>query len=145
MDINDRRNVLPGVLTKCRNSGPYTDQNGTEQLSRVIFHTFSLIERALRPYSSELSESIRTPQRWQHSTGPKTEEGKAVSSQNARTHGCTSAQLTLPNEDPAEWEALKAAWLPDYSPECDTIRSADPKSARFNRCLSPTNFHTFAN
>jgi hypothetical protein len=61
-------------------------------------------------------------QPWQHSTGPKTEEGKAISSQNARTHGCTSTQLLLPHEDPAEWEALQAAWLRDYSPDCDTFR-----------------------
>ena len=55
-------------------------------------------------------------QPWQHSTGPKSEEGKAISSQNARTHGCTSTQLLLPHEDPAEWEALQTAWLRDYSP-----------------------------
>src|SRR3954470_6849655 len=59
---------------------------------------------------------------WQHATGPKTDEGKAISSQNARTHGCTSTQLILPNEDPAEWEALQAAWIRDYSPDCDTFR-----------------------
>src|SRR5438270_12553739 len=61
-------------------------------------------------------------QPWQHSTGPVTDEGKAISSQNARTHGCTSTQLLLPHEDPAEWEALQTAWLRDYSPDCDTFR-----------------------
>jgi hypothetical protein len=69
-------------------------------------------------------KDVRRPDHepWQHSTGPKTDEGKAISSQNARTHGCTSTQLILPNEDPAEWEALKTAWLRDYSPDCDTFR-----------------------
>ena len=33
------------------------------------------------------------------STGPSTEEGKARSSQNARTHGLTAARLVIAPED----------------------------------------------
>jgi hypothetical protein len=76
------------------------------------------------PRKRKAAENDARPDRepWQHATGPRTEEGKGVSSQNARTHGCTSTQLILPNEDPVEWEALKTAWLRDYSPDCDTFR-----------------------
>ncbi len=51
------------------------------------------------------------------STGPRTKEGKRRSSQNARTHGCTSRKLILPGESPAEYELLRADWMADYRPE----------------------------
>ena len=38
------------------------------------------------------------------STGPKTEEGKAVSSQNARTHGFTATTVVLSTEDKVLYE-----------------------------------------
>ena len=37
------------------------------------------------------AESIRKWKPWEKSTGPKTEEGKTVSSQNAHKHGMRSA------------------------------------------------------
>jgi hypothetical protein len=49
------------------------------------------------------------------STGPRTPEGKQISSQNATKHGCCSQRLLLPDEDPEEWEALKAGWLQEYN------------------------------
>jgi hypothetical protein len=42
------------------------------------------------------------------STGPRTVEGKARSSQNARTHGLTAAQLVITAEDREEFEELHA-------------------------------------
>jgi hypothetical protein len=47
-------------------------------------------------------------------TGPRTREGKQKSSQNSTKHGCCSKRLLLPEEDPDEWEALKAGWLQSY-------------------------------
>jgi hypothetical protein len=47
-------------------------------------------------------------------TGPRTREGKQKSSQNSTKHGCCSKRLLLPDEDPEEWEALKAGWLQSY-------------------------------
>ncbi|MGC2658294.1 MAG: hypothetical protein WA324_10100 [Bryobacteraceae bacterium] len=51
------------------------------------------------------------------STGPRTPEGKAVSSQNATKHGCRSKTLILRHEDPAEYEALHKNWSDHYQPE----------------------------
>jgi hypothetical protein len=42
----------------------------------------------------------------QHSTGPKTEEGKSVSSMNALKHGLTAQTTLLPDEDPQFYSAL---------------------------------------
>ena len=39
------------------------------------------------------AELIRTWRPWDHSTGPKTPEGKAIASKNARLHGIYDAGL----------------------------------------------------
>jgi len=53
----------------------------------------------------------------QHSTGPRTVEGKSASSQNAFKHGLYSKELVVPGiEDPAELEALKADLRRDHQP-----------------------------
>jgi len=54
------------------------------------------------------------------STGPRTPEGKARSSQNARTHGCTSRKLLLPEESAEEYAALRGDWLADFAPAAPT-------------------------
>jgi hypothetical protein len=54
------------------------------------------------------------------STGPRTPEGKARSSQNARTHGCTSRTLILPGERQEDYDRLVADWLHDYAPQVAT-------------------------
>ena len=54
------------------------------------------------------------------STGPRTPEGKARSSQNARTHGCTSRTLILPGERQEDYDLLVADWLHDYAPQVAT-------------------------
>jgi hypothetical protein len=48
-------------------------------------------------------------------TGPRTREGKQKSSRNSTKHGCCSKRLLLPDEDPEEFEALKAGWLQSYN------------------------------
>ncbi len=50
------------------------------------------------------------------SRGPKTEAGKAVSSQNALHHGITAAQIVIRGEDPAEFEELLADLVTTYGP-----------------------------
>jgi len=51
------------------------------------------------------------------STGPRTEEGKARSSQNARKHELTAAQLIIAAEDREEFEDFHAQLQTDIRPE----------------------------
>jgi hypothetical protein len=51
------------------------------------------------------------------STGPQTDEGKARSSQNARTHGLTAAQLVIAAEDREEFDELHAELKADIRPQ----------------------------
>jgi hypothetical protein len=52
----------------------------------------------------------------QHSTGPKTTEGKAASSENSFKHGLYSSQLVIPGEDPAALDALKTDLRAEHQP-----------------------------
>src|SRR5262249_50906453 len=54
-----------------------------------------------------------------HSCGPKTDLGRSIASRNATRHGLCSTQVVLPNEDPAEFQALRDAWF-------EHDRPADP-------------------
>jgi hypothetical protein len=46
-----------------------------------------------------------------HSTGPRTESGKAISRFNALRHGLTSEHLIIPGEDIDDFHALHSlAW-----------------------------------
>jgi len=64
----------------------------------------------------------------QHSTGPRSDEGKARSSRNALKTGIDSESLILPGEDPAELEALRAEYYALHQPvtpeERDTVDAA---------------------
>jgi hypothetical protein len=51
------------------------------------------------------------------STGPKTPEGKARSSGNARTHGLTAKDLVIGPEDREEFDELLAGLQTDISPQ----------------------------
>ena len=53
----------------------------------------------------------------QHSTGPRTPEGKTNSAQNALRHGFRSRTVLLPGDDPAEYEALLAELTAHFTPE----------------------------
>jgi hypothetical protein len=50
------------------------------------------------------------------STGPRTPEGKAISSQNATKHGCRSKTIILPHENPAEYQTIHNGWWDKYQP-----------------------------
>ncbi len=52
----------------------------------------------------------------QHSTGPKSAIGKLRSSQNSFQHGLYSKQLILPDEDPAEFDHLRATLRSEHQP-----------------------------
>jgi len=52
----------------------------------------------------------------QFSTGPRTPEGKAISSRNALRYGIYSTIRLLPGEDEAELDALTQSMLADHNP-----------------------------
>ena len=52
----------------------------------------------------------------QKSTGPKTDEGKAVVSQNAVKHGLFAAEAVIPGENPADYEAYRDQYLAELAP-----------------------------
>jgi hypothetical protein len=53
----------------------------------------------------------------QLSTGPKSPEGKAAVAQNRATHGLAGRDFfLLPDEDPAEFEALSASYSEEHQP-----------------------------
>jgi len=56
----------------------------------------------------------------QLSTGPRTEQGKAVVSLNALTHGLRSRHVVLPNEDPAGFQQLCDNLTAEWQPETPT-------------------------
>jgi hypothetical protein len=76
----------------------------------------------------------------QLSTGPKSPEGKASSSQNARKHGLTAETVVLPNESEEEYQAELQEYFdhfaPANKPEADLVlqlASAHWRIARYTR------------
>ncbi|MEO8661763.1 MAG: hypothetical protein ABI693_25075 [Bryobacteraceae bacterium] len=60
----------------------------------------------------------------EHSTGPKTDAGKAIVSQNHLTHGLSIRRhIVLPTEDHAQYESLVARYCEDELPGCAIERS----------------------
>ncbi len=51
------------------------------------------------------------------STGPRTAEGKARSSQNARRHGLFAQTALLDSESPEDFVALRDAYLAEFDPQ----------------------------
>jgi len=51
-----------------------------------------------------------------NATGPRTDAGKARSSQNAVKHGLCSQRAVIPGEDPAQWEAFREEILRSLAP-----------------------------
>jgi len=70
-------------------------------------------------------------------TGPRTPEGKAVSSQNATTHGLSSARVLLPHEDQAAFNQLLASLQKDLAAtgvhETFLVRQMAESQWRLNR------------
>jgi hypothetical protein len=51
-----------------------------------------------------------------HSTGPRTESGKAIAKMNAVSHGLRAVAPTVPGEDPVEWDEFRNALVADLAP-----------------------------
>ncbi len=52
----------------------------------------------------------------QHSTGPKSDAGKAASSQNSFKHGLAGSQIVIPGEDPADYDRHRETLHRCYKP-----------------------------
>ena len=59
----------------------------------------------------------------QHSTGPRSPDGKAASSMNATKLGLFAQSPILPGEDPKELAALTRDYLDEYKPKTPTERA----------------------
>jgi hypothetical protein len=59
----------------------------------------------------------------QHSTGPRTPEGQARSSQNARTHGLTARDVLIAPNEREEFEELLNDYQTDIKPQGATQQS----------------------
>jgi hypothetical protein len=74
----------------------------------------------------------------QHSTGPRTETGKAASSQNALKHGLTAKTVLLPGEDEAAYlemcEGMLASFCPATTPEKELVHLLSDTQWRLQRC-----------
>jgi len=55
-----------------------------------------------------------------HSTGPRTEEGKARSSQNATKHGLCAKAILLTSDDPTAFQRRLDSFLNEYQPQGPT-------------------------
>src|SRR4051794_25730968 len=51
------------------------------------------------------------------STGPRSQGGKARSRLNARKHGLTAMTLVIGEEDPAQFNKLRADLMEEYAPQ----------------------------
>ena len=66
-----------------------------------------------------------------HSTGPRSEAGKAASSQNALRHGLASGKLLIHGEDPAEFQSLLDGLIEDWQPDSATERLLVQNMAKY--------------
>jgi hypothetical protein len=76
----------------------------------------------------------------QKSTGPRTDAGKATSSLNALKHGLDSQSITIPGEDPAEFDTFADQYRDEFHPRSvsesfhvDTMIRADWTKRRLQR------------
>jgi len=75
-------------------------------------------ENPKRPLSEKQLAARRSNAR--KSTGPRTPEGKARSSQNARKHGFFTQTALLFYESPEDFVALRDAYIDEYCPQTPT-------------------------
>jgi hypothetical protein len=54
----------------------------------------------------------------QHSTGPRTDDGKAASAQNSLKHGLTAKSVLLPGEDEAAYRKMCEGMFESLDPGC---------------------------
>ncbi len=79
----------------------------------------------------------------QHSTGPRSPEGKQRSSRNALRHGLSAQTSVLPTENPDAYQLHVKSYTAEYTPkgatESDLVRSLADLSWRLNRVAALEN------
>ena len=74
-----------------------------------------------------------------HATGPKSPGGKSKSKMNGLKHGLCSTEVTLPGEDPAEFQDYLDAWMDDFKPTTmarrELVEAAASAAWRRKRCI----------
>jgi hypothetical protein len=89
-------------------------------------------------HSAEINRAQINQANSQHSTGPRSAEGKQRSSRNALRHGLTAQTVVvLQGEDPAAYQLHLKSYGDEYTPkgatESDLVRSLADLSWRLNR------------
>jgi hypothetical protein len=89
-------------------------------------------------FLSTLSQATANLANAQSSTGPRTEIGKATSSQNALKHGLTAKTILLPGEDEAAYrklcDGMFESFAPADTPEKELIQLLCDTQWRLQRC-----------
>ena len=131
--------------------------NLTPELSKVIFpegrpsakETANYDNSANFPAGSRSRAEINRANA-QHSSGPRSEEGRAKIRLNAVSHGATAKQALLPYENKAEYEALGEELRQMYDPQTDqenellhTIHETKWKLARLDRQQNNVVFYAY--
>jgi hypothetical protein len=104
----------PGTLT-----GFAADTQPAQELQRAPGFVSQAAPEAQKVHPSQSVANSRAEinrANAQHSTGPRTSEGKLASSRNSLKHGLASAQIIIPGEDPAAFAELLAALLDEHQP-----------------------------
>src|SRR6516165_5144292 len=73
----------------------------------------------LKSFMSTSAQIAANQKNAELSTGPRTEAGRAVSSQNGVTHSLSSTFRVLMRENQAEFDALKRRIAEEHKPEGD--------------------------
>jgi len=120
----------------------FTTPSTPESRQRVHNHFLNV-----NPYGHLTEEQRETVRRaWQarvnarKSTGPRTEEGKQISAQNARKHGYASARVVLLEEDQEAYDLHLDSYFQSFRPvtqvECDYVRRIADAQWRLDRLCS---------
>jgi hypothetical protein len=102
--------MTPRQLRTQRRAAERRDQ----KLARKMGNRNDSQQQAAAPAPSTRADINRVNS--QHSTGPRTPEGKLASFRNSFKHGLASAQLIIPGEDPAAFDALLTDLLDEHQP-----------------------------
>jgi len=106
-------------------------EGDTEPIRKIDIRPKHLRDADNQPNSNQKEKENMSTQRQresarenaQHSTGPRTEEGKAKSSMNALKSGLDAKSMILPyREDPAALEQLTTEWYTQHPPLTTDIR-----------------------